>query len=373
MSILLEVIEWPDTQPNEMISRYPAQGSADIKLGAQLIVRESQSAVFYRDGKACDSFGPGRHTLTTFNLPIITKLFSAPWAFESIFKAEVYFINHKSFVNLKWGTREPVAFRDKELGLIRLRAFGAYSCKINEPILFINQLVGREAKYTTPQIEDYLREIIVSRVNDILGESIDSFLDLPSKYEAFGSRLSSRLQSEFGKFGIELNGFYINSITPPDDVQKMIDERGGMAAVKDMDQFLKFQLAKTLETGGAVKDGAGVGAAIGVGMGVGMLMPGFMSKAFMPDQQDLKTAGVKTVQCPECLSYTPENSRFCYKCGHQMNPMNSCPRCGKVIPVHAKFCMECGFDLHSKTVCPQCKTELPPGTHFCTNCGEKTG
>ncbi|MBI5178859.1 MAG: SPFH domain-containing protein, partial [Nitrospinae bacterium] len=344
------------------------QGSADIKLGAQLIVRETQSAVFYRDGKACDSFGPGRHTLATFNLPIITKLFSAPWAFESIFKAEVYFINHKTFVNLKWGTREPVAFRDKELGLVRLRAFGAYSFRVAEPMLFINQLVGRQARYTTAQIEDYLREIAVSRLNDLFGEKLETIFNLPARYEELASLLKERLQKEYGRYGIQLLDFYITSITPPEEVQKMIDERGGMAAVKDLDQFLKFKLAKSLDApGGTAQEGAGMG----VGMGVGMILPGYLSKAFVPDQQDLEKTGVKTVQCPECLSHTPENSRFCFKCGHQMSPMNSCPSCGKVLPVHAKFCMECGHDLAEKTACKKCGAHLPPGTKFCTECGEK--
>lgn len=369
MAILLEVIEWPDSAPDQMIHRYPASGPADIKLGAQLVVRETQSAVFYRDGKACDSFGPGRHTLATFNLPIITKLFSAPWAFESIFKAEVYFINHKTFVNLKWGTREPVAFRDKELGLVRLRAFGAYSCVINEPILFINQLVGRQSKYTTGEIEDYLREIIVSRVNDLFGERLDTIFNLPSRYAEMAAELRGRLSKEFAKFGMGLLDLFINSITPPEEVQRMIDERSGMAAVKDLDQFLKFKLANSLDK---PQGNTQPGATMGVGMGVGMMMPGYLSRAFMPDQQELQNTAVKTVQCPECLSFTPDNSRFCYKCGHQMAPMNSCPNCGKVIPVHAKFCMECGFDLNARLSCKKCGTALPPATKFCTNCGEKT-
>lgn len=365
MAIMMEVIEWSTPGTDDMIFRYPATGSADIKLGAQLIIRESQSAVFYRDGKACDTFGPGRHTLATMNLPIITKLFSAPWAFESIFKAEVYFINHKTFINLKWGTRDPVAFRDSELGLVRLRAFGVYSCAITEPMLFINQLVGRESKYTTEQVSDYLREIIVARINDLFGEKLGSILDLPKNYAGLASQLSTILQAEFTRYGISLKEFFINSITPPDEVQKLIDERSGMGVVKDMDQFMKFKLAKSMDTAG------GTGAGAGIGMGVGMMMPGFMSKAFTPNQQELKDGVVKTVQCPECLSNTPENSLFCYKCGHQMTPMNSCPHCGKVLPVHANFCMNCGQDLKSKPACKKCGTTLPAGTKFCTNCGEK--
>jgi len=367
MPVMLEIIEWPDTATNDMIYRYPEQGSADIKLGAQLVVRETQSAVFYRDGKACDSFGPGRHTLATLNLPIITKLFSAPWGFESIFKAEVYFINHKTFVDLKWGTREPVAFRDSELGLVRLRGFGVFSCTIMEPLLFINQLVGREARYTTEQIEDYLRSIIICRLNDLMGEKLQTILDLPNRYEELAEELKTRLQEEFDKYGIKLLDIYITSITPPEEVQKMIDARSGMAAVQDLDHFLKFKLAKSLDSRGGTGQ---AGAGMGIGMGVGMMMPGYMSKAFSADQKDLENASIPTAQCPECLSYTPENSRFCYKCGHQMVPANMCPKCSKVVPAHAKFCMKCGVNLTSKLQCGKCQKDLPPGTKFCPDCGD---
>ncbi len=368
MGIMIEVIDWPNPLPDDIIYRFPELGTADIKLGAQLVVRETQSAVFYRDGKACDTFGPGRHTLATFNIPIITKLFSAPWGFENVFQAEVYFINHKIFTNLKWGTREPVAFRDSELGLIRLRGFGVYSFKITNPLLFINRLVGRESTYTTDRVEDYLRNIIVCRMNDMFGEKLDSILSLPKHYKDLASELKSRLEGEFGKYGISLFDFYISSITPPEEVQKMIDERSGMEAVKDLDQFLKFKLAKSMDApGGAGAEGAGAG----IGMGIGMMMPGYMSKAFAPDQKDLEKESIPTVQCPECLSHTPENSRFCYKCGHQMEAANICHNCSKVLPVHANFCMKCGLDMKAKPKCNKCNVDVPAGTKFCPNCGGK--
>ncbi len=143
MSIAMEIIEWLDPTGEEMIYRIPQEGSADFKLGAQLIVRDSQMAIFFKDGHACDSFTTGRHTLTTLNIPILTRLLSLPWGFESPFRAEVYFINLKTFISLKWGTRHPVTFRDSKLGLIRLRGHGAYTIKIAQPLLFLNTIVGR--------------------------------------------------------------------------------------------------------------------------------------------------------------------------------------------------------------------------------------
>jgi len=171
MAMFLEVIEWFDPDGRRLVHRIPEEGSADIKMGAQLLVRESQAAVFFRDGKGLDVLGPGRHTLSTLNLPILTKILSLPWGFTSPFRAEVYFVNLKVFTDMKWGTAEPVAFKDSELGLVRLRAFGIFTMRVTQPLLFINTLVGTQGAYTSEQVESYLREVIVSRLNDFLAST----------------------------------------------------------------------------------------------------------------------------------------------------------------------------------------------------------
>jgi len=246
MAMFLEVIEWFDPDGRRLVHRIPEEGSADIKMGAQLLVRESQAAVFFRDGKGLDVLGPGRHTLSTLNLPILTKILSLPWGFTSPFRAEVYFVNLKVFTDMKWGTAEPVAFKDSELGLVRLRAFGIFTMRVTQPLLFINTLVGTQGAYTSEQVESYLREVIVSRLNDFLGEHVDTVLHLPRQYDEIGVAVKTRLQDDFRRYGLELLDFFVNAITPPPEVQRMMDERSGMAAVGNLDDFLKFKAAKAL-------------------------------------------------------------------------------------------------------------------------------
>jgi len=213
--IFLEVIEWFDETGKELVHRIPERGSGEIKFGAQLTVRESQAGVLFYKGKACDAFGPGRHTLKTGNIPVLTKILALPWGMTSPLRAEVYFANMKVFPNLKWGTRDPVAFRDSELGLIRLRAHGVFNIQVIQPVLFINTLVGTMGKYTTEEIEEYLKRVIISRLNDYLGENLDTLLNLPGQYEEISEGLQKRLQDDFRHFGLGLTNLYITSITPP--------------------------------------------------------------------------------------------------------------------------------------------------------------
>ncbi len=370
MSLLIEILEWMDPSGDEMIFRIPQEGSADFKIGAQLIVRDSQTAIFFKDGHAADTFSTGRHTLITKNLPILTRLMAFPFGFNSPFRAEAYFVNQKVFTDLKWGTKHPVTFKDSKLGLIRLRGHGAFTFRIDNPILFLNSIVGRQSRYTTGDVQDYLRDVIIARMNDMLGEKLDTLLDLPAIYTEMAEEFKVTVKQEFEKYGLELVDFYISSITPPEEVSKMIDQRSGLEAIGDLDKFLKFGMAKGF---GAPGSPAGAGAGLGMGAGVGMMMPGMMTKVFQPEQTDLKREAVATVTCPKCHTDTPEQSRYCYRCGHTMVQQNACPSCNQHLPTEANFCLHCGHQLDAKITCPHCSAELISGSKFCGECGKQTG
>src|SRR4051794_10814486 len=201
---ILDVIEFLDPTGQQIVHRVPEGGSGEFRLGSQLIVRESQVAVFFRDGKALDVLGPGRHTLSTANIPILTNILSIPFGGTSPFRAEVVFVNMADLLDMKWGTMEPVTFRDSEFGMVRLRAFGTYAMNVADPQLFVNKVVGTRGIYETTAIEDYLRNIIVSRFNDIMGETMKTLLDLPAQYNEVGAGLKASVADDFANLGLTL-------------------------------------------------------------------------------------------------------------------------------------------------------------------------
>uniref|UniRef100_A0A7C4Y4Q2 SPFH domain-containing protein n=1 Tax=candidate division WOR-3 bacterium TaxID=2052148 RepID=A0A7C4Y4Q2_UNCW3 len=336
MAILLEVIEFFDETGEEIVHRIPEKGSGDIAIGSQLIVRENQEAVFFRDGKALDVFGTGRHTITTMNIPLIKNFIGAAFNGKSPFRAEVYFVNKKVFTNAKWGTAEPILFKDKELDIIRIRANGIHSYRVKDSQIFVNKIVGTQKIYERGKIDDFFKDIIISRLTDFLGENYSSIFELPKSYDELSLGAKSLIMEDFEKYGLELVDFYIKSITPPEEVQKMIDERAGMKAIGNLDDFTRFETAKALRDAASQPGGtAGAGVGVGAGIGMGMAIPEMMKGA-------KKT---ETKKCPKCGKDIPQDAKFCPECGEKLTDKKFCPKCGKEIPQDAKFCPECGNKL----------------------------
>ncbi len=373
--VFLENLEWLDDTGQALVHRLPEKGSGEIKWGAQLTVRESQAAVFFYKGKAIEAFGAGRHTLKTGNIPILTKLLSVPWAMMSPLRAEVYFVNLKTFINLKWGTRDPVAFKDSELGLIRLRAFGVFNIQVMQPVLFINRMVGTQGVFTTEGVEEYLNRVIVSRFNDYMGEQLDSIINLPEQYDELSEGLQKRLQEDFSHFGLNLTHLYMNAITPPPEVQQAIDDRSRLGVFDDMNKLMQMKAAMAMEK---AADG-GEGAAAGMGTSMGLMMPAMFAQYFTGQGAAAPAPGnppgaATGASCQECGSVIQTDAKFCPYCGHQQLVFTQCAGCGKNLAPNARFCSRCGKPVEEKPepwFCGQCGAENLPDARFCNQCGEK--
>jgi len=335
----MQVIEYHDPTGRMMVAREPRDGTSAIQIGSQLIVEESQQAVFFRDGKALDTFGPGRHTLATQNVPILTSILKIPFGGESPFQAAVVFVSTKTFLDLKWGTKEPVVFRDRELAMVRLRSFGKYAVRITNAQLFVNTVVGTVGAYTTEGVENYFRDVIVARLTDVLGENLTTIFDLPKLYDELAMGLKSRVADDFTKYGIELVDLYLGAITPPEEVQKLIDERTGMGALGDMNAYLKFKTARAIgdaaqQPGGAA--GATVGA--GLGVGVGVMLPGMIRDAMQSGSVGQAGGGAPAPTAPAPPAAAAAGAAgaeaagtpaFCHNCGAKLAPGSRfCPSCG---------------------------------------------
>lgn len=357
MSPILDLIEWVDESGTEIVKRVPEYGSGEFRLGSQVVVRDSQRAVFFRDGRALDVLGPGRHTLSTQNIPLLANLISIPFGGRSPFRAEVVFVSMRQFLDMKWGTPQPIIYRDSDLGMVRLRAFGTYAMEVADPQLFITRIVGTQGAYTTAEIEDYLRGIIVSELTSVLGSVLTSVLDLAGRYNDIAAAVKAAIQDDFANVGLTLRTFYVGAVSPPDEVQRLIDERAGMGAIGNMDAYTRFKAAQAIgdaarAEGGAAGAMAGLGAGAGLGAVFGQIMGQSIAQpagqAAAQPAPAAAPAQPATITCPKCQNQVPAGSRFCPNCGQQLGGTVRCPQ-GHENPIGARFCAECGAPLPGST------------------------
>jgi membrane protease subunit (stomatin/prohibitin family) len=312
-SQFIEVIEWTDNTDNTIAFRFPVEGN-EIKMGAQLIVRESQAAVFVNEGKLADVFNPGKYTLSTANIPLLTKLKSWPHGFNSPFKAEVYFINTKQFLNQKWGTSNPVMMRDPEFGMLRLRAFGTFSYRIDDPAKFLKEILGTHPAFETEGIAEQLKSILVSGLTDLISEAKIPALDLATKYDELGTAAVAKIQSRFDPYGLKLLMVNIENISLPEEVEKVMDKRTSMGILGNMQQYTQYQTAEAIRDAAQNPGGnAGVGVGLGAGISMGQAMANSIGAAFQqPVHANQSMTGKK---CPKCNNPVNNEAKFCSSCG----------------------------------------------------------
>jgi len=278
---LLDIVEWTDESSDTMVWRFPRLDN-EIKYGAQLIVRQAQAAVFVDRGEIADVFVPGQHSLTTKNLPVLTTLLGWKYGFHSPFKAEVYFVNTRNFTNLKWGTKNPVILRDQEFGPIRLRSFGTYVVRVCDPATFIKEIVGTGGHFTLGDICEQLKNLIVSRFADALGECGIPVLDLAANYNELSAFLTKKIAPEFLEYGLEITKLLIENISLPLDVEEALDKKSSMGIIGNLDNFVKFQAAQSME---AAAKNPGGDASAGVGMGMGFAMANQLGRMMTTPQE----------------------------------------------------------------------------------------
>ncbi len=296
---LIDIIDWTDDTSNTLVYRFPRYGN-EIKNGAMLTVRGGQIAVLVNEGQVADVYEPGLYKLETANMPVLSTLQGWVHGFESPFKAEVYFFNTTQFTDMKWGLRNPLIMRDKEFGVVRLRAFGTYAFKITDVKTLLTEIVGTDGHFTVEEISDQLRNLMVSGFAHIAAESGISILDLAANYDQLGDLLKEKINPDFTGFGLELTKLLVENISLPEAVEKALDERSSMGAIGNLDTFTKYQAAQSMRDA-AQNPGGGAGA--GIGMGMGFAMAQTFGSALAKDQPNQGASAEAPPPLPEVEHY----------------------------------------------------------------------
>jgi excisionase family DNA binding protein len=275
---LLEIIQWEDDSRDTLCWRFPDQDK-EIKRGAQLIVRESQVAQFVYLGQFGDTFGPGKHSLVTDNIPVLSTLKGWKYGFESPFKADVYYVNTRLFTGNKWGTQNPIMMRDPDFGIVRMRAYGTYDFRIADVKTFLKEVAGTDNHFRLDEFADTMRSRFVSVFSDALASSKVPALDVATRYGELGDALLPLLNPVLKeKYGLELGSFIVENVSVPEEVEKAIDKRSSMAAVGNLNDYVKFQMAESLGKGDGAGGVAGSAAQLGAGLALGQQLAAAMAQ-----------------------------------------------------------------------------------------------
>jgi len=275
----IDVIQWTEKGDGVLAMRYPMQ-DFEIQYGAQLTVRESQMAIFVNEGKIADVFGPGLYKLTTRTLPVLTYLKNWDKLFESPFKSDVYFFSTRLQLDRKWGTPNPITIRDKDFGMVRMRAFGIYSYKLTDPRKLHTEVSGTREHYAVDDLDGQLRNLVIGSMTDLFGESGVPFIDMAANQEELGRTLKGRLEPVFERYGLALDSFVVQNVSLPEELQKILDSRIGMNMIGDMGRYTQYQVANSIPLAAQNEGGiAGIGAGLGAGLGIGQAMTAAMGQA----------------------------------------------------------------------------------------------
>ncbi len=340
---LLKNIEWTDAESNLIVWKYPI-GKNQINKGSALTVRESQVAIFVDKGRLADVFLPGFYKLDTQNMPILTKLMSWKYGFETPFKSDIYFVNTKQFTNQKWGTVNPILVRDKDYGAVRIRGFGNYSFKVDDAYVFMKNLSGTNVRYETTQITDYLRSMVVSGISDAIGESKVPVLDMAANLQELSRMVETKVAKDFKEIGLELTNFVFESFSLPEELEKALDKNTSLGMMRgNMDVYTQMEtlaaMKEAAKNPGTAGGTMGAGMGLGMGLGLGNMFSNNMQQMTQQNNQPKPSGKV----CPKCQAPLHGNPKFCPECGQKLK--FTCPDCGTEVKETTKFCPECGRKL----------------------------